>query len=559
MLAQAIVLKELVQGSHWKRLYVLRAALPVVAAIAIAPGLGSALGGGQMDWRTAAAISRPVFVTCAWMQLGVFSCLATLFCNGCLAAEWERKTMELLCATPITFAGIVYGKLVAGLGRVFAIGLVLLPIQGLYMYLGQIPRGLILRSAGVTASATVLCGALALMEGSWRIKRGRVRGGRADMVLLYFCVTVPLGLLGVAKGFPAAVALVPFWAFRYVLSGTAPGGMSPGVFAGLSIAAPIAMSIAPLVLSPYLFRRFFRRQIGEVGAKRRLFRRRPAKRPPMGAREHPFHWQERAAAMRWMRWSVPALCALFLAFAGVTHIFPALLDEDFLIEPNFYWFCAFVGEGACVLQSIAFCSRVFAREKVTRTAQALVLTGVRAETFFREKIKVLVKAQIPGFAAIVACVIPALLFGEGVPDGHAAAAMLVLLVAAPLLVIAAAVPVMVISASAHSPDNAAEGLGIALALTVFAVYAFIPSVIILTVQASRRRPPTAYGTGTLLAITTAITGVLGLIVAVSTYEVPLVGMLFIAVFVFCHTIMWWSFGVREFANAMVRTGPGDRM
>jgi len=252
-----IIMKEFMQAARRRRTYVLRALLPTVAIVILVPQLISVLRDGQ-DWRSIKDVANPIFQTSVGMQLIVFSLLAALYARAALQGEWTHRTIETLCASPLTRAGILYGKFAGVLGKILLAGLALLPLMGIWFRLGRIPREVALGSLGVTAASTVMFGALAFVRAAMVVPR-KTRG-RFCLDLLLFCLLLPLFLgLVVWPWAPCLVAAVPPWSFFFVIAGTSPGAMAPGYFALLAIAEPLGLGLLALALTPWVFRRAFER------------------------------------------------------------------------------------------------------------------------------------------------------------------------------------------------------------------------------------------------------------------------------------------------------------
>ena len=550
-MSNPIVIKELIQGAHRRRLYLLRAALPAVAILIVAPRVALELTTGPQSWRAVSGIARPIFQTCSWMQLVVFSLLAAGLSGSCLGIEWQRKTIELLCATPISFAGIVYGKFTSVLGKIFLIGLALLPVQAVYVYVGRIAAVTVFRSLGVVAGATVLFGGLSLLQGAVFTKRVRWGGLRVEAALLYALTAVALcGFLW--DRVPALAALVPFWSFSFCLSGTAPGGMSPADFAALAIAVPLGIGMLAVGATPAVFRASFMRHIGAAGSARQGWFARPTvRRPRMKANEHPFAWQERGRGTRLMRWSVPlayacvTLCAVIMSFLKRG---PGLrLVEDI----QFYIVLLSIGLGVMAVQSVFFCAQVFAREKLGRTAQALVLTGVPSRTFLREKIRAMVLAQRGALAATAAVLVAGFVVTGLVErwrlGGSEYWIVAVIAVCAPVLILGSCIPVMVLSAAARTPAQTIGALLLSLLLQAGSCLTLVIGGIILTVGAAQKQPWTVWRLAVLLAITS-----IGL-------RFPLTPLVFLGgpvtaaasvVLVGLHGFLWYHLGVVFFEKCM---------
>jgi len=384
-----IILKELMQASRQRRTYVLRALLPALAVVIIAPQITWTLDRYGQDWRAIADVARPIFQTSVWVALIAFSLLAAVYARGTLQAEWTHRTMEVLCASPLTRMGILYGKFAAMLGKILLAGLALLPIMGLWFRMGRIPREMALGSLGVIAASTVLFGSLAFLRAAMvtpRKQRGRFC---LDLLLLYLLVPVFVGLLTPPPA-PVLVAAVPPWAFWYVMSGTAPGGMAPTDFTLLAIAQPLGAGLLALLLTPWLFRRAFARAAGTRLARGWRGRLSLAlgggrsHRPAIKPAANPFVWQEKGPPTRILRWGPLLILAIVAVFVIAVTLQYGDLDE--LIEPEWLIGWASIAMAIVGLVTILYATQVFAREKVRNTAQALILTGQSAWTFYLAKL-----------------------------------------------------------------------------------------------------------------------------------------------------------------------------
>ena len=569
-LANAIIIKELIQGSHRRRLYVLRATLAGLAIMIVAPRIAIELTRGAQNWRALSEIARPIFETCSWMQLIVFSVLAAGLSGSCLGIEWQRKTIEILCATPISFTGIVYGKFASVLGKIFVIGLALLPVQAIYVYIGRIPTVTVLRGLGVVVAATVLFGGLSLLQGAVFTKHNRWGGLRVAVALLYLAVAIAVCVF-LSGRMPALAALVPFWSFSFCLAGTAPGGMTPGVYAALAIVVPLGIGGLALVATPFVFRASFMRHIGATGsARRRWFARRTVRRPPMKAAEHPFSWQERGRTSRFLRWSVVAAFGVTVAGVIAVDFFYPDPIQAIAANPIFYKVLLVIGSYIVVLQTAYFSAGVFAREKLARTAQALVLTGVNPRAFLFHKAKALLRAQWPAMAALVACAVAVVvttrfagipgdsLFGafgpfHAAPLLHSNPIVVVAgVVGIPFAVISVCVPALVLSCAARTPGQAVGALLVAMLLQALSCLTLVAGGIVLAVYAGMRRPWTLWRLAVLLAITSiAISLPLSLVGALLRgWGTAIVAPVFAGL----HAFLWYRLGAGVFDRCMLDNG-----
>jgi len=381
-----IILKELVQAAHRPRTYLVRAGLPALAMLLVAVQMPSVLRRYGNDWRAVAQVSRPIFETCAWLELVTFSLLAFVYAAGTIQEEWTRKTMEVLCATPLSARRILYGKFAIVLVKVLAAGLALLPVMGVWFHLGRIPREMALGSFAVIAGSTLLFGSMGLVQAA-AFRPGVARGaGLISAIVPYFFIVTLLDAY-VWVGHPLLEASIPPRALYLVLTGTPPGGLSIGWFALLSLAILSGVSALALGVAPCLFGRTFARQYGpadKAGRLRRLRRALAGRRPRMGPNEDPFLWQEKGpptSLLRHILWIVYGIMAAFMAMHG-------FVSGDFGFMRGDALYVMFAGVGLAVLASAAlvYGCGVFAREKSHRRAEALVLTGVGGWRMYRAKI-----------------------------------------------------------------------------------------------------------------------------------------------------------------------------
>jgi len=458
-----IILKEFVQAAHRRRTYVLRAVLPLVALAIIGPRVVVVLFESGQDWRAISQVARPIFSTCVWMQMIVFPLMAVSYAGSSLNDEWTRRTMELLCGTPISKAGIVYGKYAGALGRAFLIGLAFLPVMGIWFRLGHIPRSVALGSIGVIVAGTALFGALSLAEAaSFRAVKPRSRSGLCAL-LLYPATVVLLGIF-VWEQHPLLIAALPPWAFYYVTTGVAPGGMAPASFILLAMAAPLAVSALVLLAAPLLFGWTFNRYLGERGAARgmkrllpRYWRRRLVRRRPLGPYANPFRWQEEGAPTRLLSWAV------WLVYGVVATVMVGLsftrMDMRFLGEAAFYLVMAIVGLVVTGLGAGLYGLGVFAREKQRNTAQALILTGCAPRQFYRGKIAALFSALWKSYLAVGGALVVCLVLGWDDTSSREILTALAAIVSFGLIgPVAAGVIGMAFSAAAKSSSHALGGV-----------------------------------------------------------------------------------------------------
>ena len=424
MLTNPIILKELIQASHRRRLFLLRVALPLGAMIILAPQvifIAIRYGG---NWRMMKQIAQPLFTTCAWMMFVAFIILAASEAKTSLHREWSNNTMELLCATPIGFARIVYGKLAGILLKVFSAGLALLPILGVWLSLGRMPPAMVGGALGVIVTSAVLAASLSLMDGAaTRPRRGRFFTGPV-FILLYAGIVAGVGAW-LREPHPLLVGALPPWSFYCVMNDVQVGGLSPGRFALIASLEPLVFALGPILVSPWLLARTYRKVYGARAAKRPKrwyvpgpLRRFLYRRPALGEAEDPFFWQEKGAptlVLRAVVWG--ALAVIFLPMLGAWAFLPeaawrAMRADraefaSVFAEPEFYFTVACIIAGIMSLAAVFYATNVFAREKGRKTLDAFMMVVNDPRKLYRAKLKAVLWALKLCYPAIAALLIVA--------------------------------------------------------------------------------------------------------------------------------------------------------
>ena len=538
ILDHPLIIKELIQASHKRHMYWLRTSLPAIATIVLVFAVGAVLVRSHGDWRSIAGAARPLFVTCAWMQLIVFSLMAGLYAAAGIRNEWRLQTMEVLRTTPISFVGVVYGKFAGMAGRILMMALALLPVSGVWLHFGRIPKEMVLGSAGVVAGSTVLFGALGTLESSMSSARGPGRGPGILPTFLYLMVMIAGAFLP-CRITPLFIAAVPPWAFHYVMAGTTPAkALSPGQFALMAIVIPLALGAYALAAAPFLFRRACDKAFSG-GSNSDTRRRRAARRrrPPLRPAENPFAWQEKGERTRVLSWGLWITYAV--AVVLVTVICAISRDWQVWREPMAYGAAAMGGALAMTLMGLSYGADVFAREKARRTAQALVLTGNPPAVFYKGKLRALVRAFRFSYLGIVFPLVIPLFLGAHIRAAYVQLGLAALVVAAlgpPL----AALTAMVFSAAAHSPRQVVLAIVLTPLIAALTVTILFPCFVV-----------------PYMLFAAALGGVLLMIFLVHKWTVWRVGLMFtltlFALIGAVTTILWMTL----FAGALFTdaTGP----
>lgn len=412
-----IVLKEFLQAARRRRTFLIRAALPAVGLALLLPQLVGGLERYGQDWQATVAVVRPLFTTCAWLGLIGLSLLAFADVTAAFHEEWDRGTFEILCVAPLTRRQIVHGKYLASLGRVLLLGLALVPVMGIWFYLGRIPREMAVSSLSVIGGTVLLCASLALAQAAAFRPRRALPVNTFAFVLPWFLV-----LLLLERTLPEQPSLLkaitPWTALDLVLGNAPPVGYTTQVFAFLGLAVSAAVSAAAVGAAPVLFGWTLRRHLGVTGAaggRRRLAARllgvsvnSGIRRPRIPDWGDPLSWMERGRPTRGLRW---ALWAVWGVAAAVVYGAEAL-SEPSSPDTSVVEFLKLLSvTGLVVLAAVSafYGAAAFAREKTRRTAEALLLTGHTPIQFYFAKVRALYRAlrfSIPAVAAatIAVCV-----------------------------------------------------------------------------------------------------------------------------------------------------------
>ena len=383
MRINVIVSKELLQDSRRPMGYVLRIGLPALAIVILAPRLVAIVRVAGQDWRAIANATRPFFMTVAWLGMIALSGFAVLFVAASFRREHERRTIDVLRTTPLRAGHIVLGKFVSSVARLMMIALAVAPVMALWLSIGRFPRELAAAAIGVIGASVFYFGALAALTAS-AFPPGGLREALGGTLLVG--VLGGLVLLGVTvlEGNPFLIAALPPWALGHILSGNSPSTMPITAFIAVAIVEPVALGAIALTLAPAVFRRSITR-----ASERRTHR--PSKSlagllsgrlPRMREGEHPFTWIDKGKRSWRMR---RGFVLSFAALVCATLIVIRATWPGGLFHPVVYRALALAGIGLYTISAAIYATGVFAREKVSRTAEQLVLTGKDASVVFFAK------------------------------------------------------------------------------------------------------------------------------------------------------------------------------
>lgn len=142
-----------------------------------------------------AVLGRQLFGAMTWLEFTVVLLLAPALGFGAISGERERQSLDLLLATPLSAASILWGKLAAAMAYVLLLVCGTLPALSLAFILGGVSWQDLLRSQGITFLGALSLTSLALLASTRAATTARAA------ILAYaaggfLCVgTVGLGLL----------------------------------------------------------------------------------------------------------------------------------------------------------------------------------------------------------------------------------------------------------------------------------------------------------------------------------------------------------------------------
>jgi ABC-type transport system involved in multi-copper enzyme maturation permease subunit len=118
---------------------------------------------GDLAWFGDAA-----FQILAPLQLAVAMPFSALLVASAVAAEKDRKTLDLLLLTSLSSSELVLGKLLAGMLSVIVVVVATLPLFMLIALLGGVSTGQIIRVEAVTLASALVAGSLGSTIALWR-------------------------------------------------------------------------------------------------------------------------------------------------------------------------------------------------------------------------------------------------------------------------------------------------------------------------------------------------------------------------------------------------------
>jgi ABC-2 type transport system permease protein len=112
-------------------------------------------------------IGQSLFIALAFLELMVICAIAPAVTAGTISSEQEKQTYEMLMATPLHPASILWGKLVSALSYVFLLIFAAIPMASLIFIFGGVTLRDMLKALIVLIVVAVTLGTIGLFLSAW--------------------------------------------------------------------------------------------------------------------------------------------------------------------------------------------------------------------------------------------------------------------------------------------------------------------------------------------------------------------------------------------------------
>jgi ABC-2 type transport system permease protein len=187
-------------------------------------------------------VGQVLFTTLAFLELIMVCSITPAVTAGAISSEQEKLTYEMLLATPLRPASILWGKLVSALSYVFLLIFAAVPMASLVFIFGGVTLRDMIKALVILVIVAVTLGVLGLFMSAWLGRTGRATVLSYLVVLALLIgpllVYVLVGVMRQAE--PPRWILVPnpmsalFSAMTPATPGAAAGGFLFGLSMGLS-------------------------------------------------------------------------------------------------------------------------------------------------------------------------------------------------------------------------------------------------------------------------------------------------------------------------------------
>ena len=216
-------------GKRWRDLVARCVYLGLLIFLVLFALANSGGTGGGTDLSALSRTSVQIFQRLSYLQLGLVALLAPIFTAGAITQEKDSQTYDILLATPLTNAQIVFGSLFSRLFFVFALLLSGVPIFSITQIFGGVAIGSIVWSFLIAAVTALVTGALAIAIATFKVGTRRTIFSFYMLIAVYLVGGVLLDQVPQLKtplatgGYAATgwmTGLNPFLALRVVLDPT---------------------------------------------------------------------------------------------------------------------------------------------------------------------------------------------------------------------------------------------------------------------------------------------------------------------------------------------------
>lgn len=184
-----------------------------------------------------AQVGQALFRGLAFVELLLVVFLAPSLTSGAISGEREQLTYDMLMATPLRPAQILWGKLVAALSYLFLLIFAAVPVFSVVLVFGGVELGALLKALALLVASTVFFGAVGLFCSTLGRRTARATTVAYTLVLVLIGVPVVLasvwGQFSTPPGQPAPPLLHylnPFSALVTVTTITPPADPSMSFF-----------------------------------------------------------------------------------------------------------------------------------------------------------------------------------------------------------------------------------------------------------------------------------------------------------------------------------------
>lgn len=233
-----VLLKELraaLRGSRAALLITIYVGLALIMMRLVYGAVADQAGSGAPIF--SAQVGQALFIGLALAVQGLTIFLAPATTVNSVSAEYERRTYDLLVATPITPAQFLAGKLLTGLAFVLLLLVAALPLFSIVMLFGGVTAGdiarvlaVVLGTAAAGAVLGVFCSALT----------------RQTYMATLLCYALMVALVG------GTLLAANFWSLTHAMQAAPPSYVAANPLAAMGSA--LARTRPPAVISPETLR-----------------------------------------------------------------------------------------------------------------------------------------------------------------------------------------------------------------------------------------------------------------------------------------------------------------